>query len=131
MPSADELKAIVDGVSGAIFAISWKFDGSKLVCESFYNPPDRVEALKAAGKDELYTTVSSKMTFDKGQGAPGRAFESQTTEFHPDVKALDASAYPRLATAKEYGITSVAFKGTADGCIEVGTTETWGAAPAF
>ena len=132
MPSSDELKAVVDTVSGAVLAISWKWDGSKLVFENYYNPPDRVEAIKATtGSDELYTTASSKITFEKGQGGPGRAFDGQTTEFHADVKTLDPSVYPRAELAKKFGITSVAFKGTAEGCIEVGTTETWGAAPAF
>jgi len=101
-------------------AIAWKPDGDKLVFD-------------AAGSSgpAAWLEGSSKCTFAKGQGVPGRAWESGSVEFAPNVQDLGADKYPRLDLAKSCGIKGSAAVLKDGVVIECGSTSPLDAAPAF
>ena len=116
--------------ASAVYAILWQPEGDVLKAAAHYNPPDRIAAIKAKrGDDKLFTLESYSSSFTKGQGAPGRVWASGEAELIPNASATDAFARKDLAA--EFGICSVAIVPVADGIMEVGTPETWSAAPAI
>ena len=90
---------------------------------------DKLELKDSSGG--AFCDACKSFTFAKGQGAPGRAWEQETTLFTADVQALDIDKYPRLEIAKEQGIHSCICK-FADGKVyEYGSTDTLDSAPAI
>ena len=73
--------------------LAWTPDGDKLVCDLD----------KSSGPAE-WLEGSKSYTFTKGQGVPGRAWDSGAVEFAPNVQSLSAEKYPRLELAKKCGI---------------------------
>lgn len=45
-----------------------------------------------------------EMTFERGEGMPGRAWKTGQAEWVPDVQTLEASDYPRLEIAQACGV---------------------------
>ena len=78
---------------------------------------------------QLFTTESYKCTFAPGQGSLGRVAASRNSEFIPDVSALDAEQFGRLALAAKYGIKSIYIVPCGSGCMEVGSATGWDQAP--
>ena len=89
---------------------------------------DKLELKDSSGGG--FCDACKSFTFAKGQGAPGRAWEQETTLFTADVQALEIDKYPRLEIAKEQGIHSTFLK-FADGKVYAyGSTDTFESAPA-
>ena len=89
---------------------------------------DKLELKDSSGG--AFCDACKSFTFAKGQGAPGRAWEQETTLFTADVQALEIDKYPRLEIAKEQGIHSTFLK-FADGKVYAyGSTDTFESAPA-
>jgi len=132
-PPCNALKALVENSrqTGTCYGIEWTTSKSGcLVYKSHYNPPWRVEAVRAAGLKNLYTTRSKKFTFAPGQGYVGKAFSKQQPIFVGDVSSItydtvaeaDQQEFLRIDLAKEFGIQSAAFIPSANGVIEVGSS---------
>ena len=88
---------------------------------------DKLELKDSSGGG--FCDACKSFSFAKGQGAPGRAWEQETTLFTADVQALDPTKYPRMEIAKAEGIHSVVCK-FKDGCVyEYSSTDTLDAVP--
>jgi len=130
------LGEIVEKSCGGCFGIEWMLsENGCLVCKSYYNPPWRIEAVQKKGLQGLYTSESSTYTFLPGEGLVGKAFANQQMLFSGDLQALapddikdamfcgDSTVYLRVDLAKKFGIHSAVFMPTADGVLEVGSTQ--------
>ena len=71
------------------------------------------------------------VSFEKGQGVPGRAWASGSVEFAPNVQNLPVDKYPRLELAKSCGIKGSAAVMKDGVVIECGCSTELAAAPAL
>merc|ERR1719284_1480094 len=108
--------------TGACFCIYWRLDKAKgvLRASAHWNPPERVAAVRASGKNDLYTTESCKSEFVLGEYIVGRACKNKETMFIEDVASVNELEYSRKDLAKQFGIVSVALKPFGDGVYEIG-----------
>lgn len=53
---------------------------------------------------DIFRERTAGYTFAKGQGLPGRVWETRAPEWHRDTSALPADSFPRSAIAAELGI---------------------------
>lgn len=143
-PCHPKLQEMADNFTpGGCYAIEWKLDGDVLVHRSHYNPSWRLEGVKRQGLKGLYTTESTKYTFQVGQGFVGKVFEAQKPLFVRDLQAPDpeevkdamqswyGASFLRFALAQEYGIRSAIFLPLQDGVLEVGSTVVMAEVPKY
>jgi len=126
------LQKLVDDLTcGSCYGIEWVLSGGALKCRSHYNPAWRIEGVRSQGLKGLYTTKSIAYTFTVGEGLVGEAFAKQAVIFAKDLQSFrqedmmpfKPEAFQRADDAKEFGINSAAFLPSADGVIEIGSTQ--------
>jgi len=141
-PHSAVLEQIVEKSGGACYGIEWTLSCSgRLECKSYYNPRWRVEAVQKSGLEGLYTSESSTYTFLPGEGMVGKAFAKQEILFCEDLQSLsiddimdamsltDHCGFRRVDLAKKFGIHSAVFMPTANGVLEVGSTNQMASLP--
>jgi hypothetical protein len=130
------LRKLVDDLTCAsCYGIEWVLIGDILQCRSHYNPAWRIEGVRRQGLKGLYTTKSAAYTFAVGEGLVGEAFAKQVVTFAKDLQSLRqedimtalqtgaTEAYQRIDIAQEFGIHSAVFLPSADGVLEIGSTQ--------
>jgi len=130
-----KLQEMVDAFApGGCYGIEWELKGDSLVHKSHCNPGWRIEGVKKQGLKGLYTTESTKYSFQVGQGFVGKVFEAQKPFFVKDLQSPDpeevkdamqtwyGANFLRLALAQEYGIHSAIFLPLQSGVLEVGSS---------
>ena len=128
------LSSIVGTQMQCAYGIEWVLEGERLVFKSQYNPSWRIEGVKKQCLQGYYTAESATFTFAPGEGLVGRAFADQALIFAQDLQTHsgDAAAdyqdgwrpyFLRAEIARNYGIHSAVFLPTADGVVEVGSTQ--------
>jgi hypothetical protein len=131
-----KLLALVESMAryGA-YGIEWVCQGDSLKYKSHYNPAWREEAVRQGGLQGLYTTESIGYTFGPGEGLVGAAFATQQMSFLRDLSTVSpeevmaafngaTTLFMRKQAAIDYGIHSALFLPSADGVLEVGSTQT-------
>uniref|UniRef100_A0A7S4R6K5 Transcription factor MYC/MYB N-terminal domain-containing protein n=1 Tax=Alexandrium monilatum TaxID=311494 RepID=A0A7S4R6K5_9DINO len=132
-----KLQELVDNFTpGGCYGIEWVLSGDSLIHKSHYNPAWRIEGVRRQGLQGLYTTESTRFTFEVGQGFVGKVFEVQKPLFVGDVQAPDpeevkdamqswkscyGSVFLRSELARKYGIRAAMFLPSKDGVREVGS----------
>mmetsp|Transcript_16971 Transcript_16971/g.35448 ORF Transcript_16971/g.35448 Transcript_16971/m.35448 type:complete len:345 (-) Transcript_16971:22-1056(-) len=132
------LQKFVEELSGAgCYGIEWICESGVLKHRSHFNPQWRIEGVRKQGLKGLYTERSIDCTFAKGEGIVGAAFAAQAVVFIRDLRTVTSEevkdcmqtgipvAFLRAALAQEFGIHSAIFLPSADGVLEVGSTQTF------
>ncbi|CAE7698767.1 Kidins220 [Symbiodinium sp. CCMP2592] len=131
MAAVSQLSSIVESGKHACYGIEWQLADGVLVAKEVYNPSWRIEYAARAGLKRLFTTESTKYTFQPGEGLVGQVFQQQKSTFVPDLQRLteeevrdsmfggSSFVFKRTALAVEYGIHSAIFVPTKTGVIEV------------
>jgi len=125
------------------YGIEWAWNGELLKYRSHFNPQWRVEGVLKQGLKGLYTSESRGLSFAKGDGLVGEAFDKQAVIFARDLQSLRQDdiitsmqtgvtvPFLRRDIAENFGIHSAVFLPMPEGVLEVGSVEMMGSFEEF